>query len=326
MSSGVAEGIRISAIACSVPNNSVANDHFVSLLGTEQMAKFEKMVGVVQRRLAPDGMTTSSLAISAGRKLIEDGSFRPDTIDAVLFVSQTPDYVLPATACVVQSELGVGKSAIAFDINLGCSGFTYGVFVAASLLKMEGVSKVLLCGGDVLSKIVDPADAASAPLFGDAGFAAVVERDVSAPPMRYAMMTDGSGHAAIECRRGGFVSMNGMDVFNFAINEVPDLISREILTGGFSPEEIDFLVLHQANLYVLKQIALMTGFPMSKVPVSINRYGNTSSASIPLTLCDMASPSVTKAKVLMCGFGVGLSWGTLLVDFDFSVCHPIVEL
>ena len=174
MSSGVAEGIRISAIACSVPNNSVANDHFVSLLGTEQMAKFEKMVGVVQRRLAPDGMTTSSLAISAGRKLIEDGSFRPDTIDAVLFVSQTPDYVLPATACVVQSELGVGKSAIAFDINLGCSGFTYGVFVAASLLKMEGVSKVLLCGGDVLSKIVDPADAASAPLFGDAGFAAVV--------------------------------------------------------------------------------------------------------------------------------------------------------
>ena len=117
-----------------------------------------------------------------------------------------------------------------------------------------------------------------------------------------------------------------MDVFNFAINEVPDLISREILTGGFSPEEIDFLVLHQANLYVLKQIALMTGFPMSKVPVSINRYGNTSSASIPLTLCDMVSTSVDKAKVLMCGFGVGLSWGTLLVDFDFSVCRPIVEL
>lgn len=120
--------------------------------------------------------------------------------------------------------------------------------------------------------------------------------------------------------------MNGMDVFNFAINEVPDLISREISACGLSPDKIDFVVLHQANLYVLKQIALMTGFPMSKVPVSIYRYGNTSSASIPLTLCDMASPSVTKAKVLMCGFGVGLSWGTLLVDFDFSVCHPIVEL
>lgn len=316
--SGVVKGIKISGIACAVPETMVANGEFVATFGQEQIDKFEKMVGVKERWRTAGPESTHSLVLDAVKRL--GGNFVPADISAIIFVSQTPDYKLPATACVIQDELGASKDCLAFDINLGCSGFVYGVFVAASLLKMDGIRKVLLCGGDTISKITDPQDSASAPLFGDAGFAAILERDETAPDIRYAFKTDGSGHAAIECQEGGRLTMDGMDVFNFTINEVPDLIKAEMAAAKLTAEDVDYLVLHQANKFVLKQVAMMTGFSMKNVPISMDRYGNTSSASIPLTLCDLASRDQGVKKMVMSGFGVGLSWGTLIMDFDLSVC------
>lgn len=317
--SGVIAGVRLAQLACAVPSKTVTNESFVGVFGDEQMQKFEKMVGVKERRMTSDAETTLTLAVSAAKQLAE-----VETVDAVLFVSQTPEHRLPATACVIQRELGISTDCIAYDINLGCSGFVYGVFAAASLLKMGGVKRVLLCGGDTISKITDVGDSASAPLFGDAGFALICEADDSAPEIRYAFKTDGAGHQVIACDFGGRLKMDGMDVFNFTINEVPDLIKSEMATAQLTADDVDYLVLHQANRFVLKQVAMMTGFPMKKVPVSMDRFGNTSSASIPLTLCDLASRERGVRKVVMSGFGVGLSWGTLIMDFDLSVCQPII--
>ena len=321
--SGVIRGVRFSGMACAVPENIVGNENFKITFGEEQILKFEKMVGVKERRIASQDERTSTLALAAARKLWVAGSMEPVSIDAVLFVSQTPDYKLPATACVVQNALGIKKDCIAYDINLGCSGFVYGVLSAAALMKMDGVNKVLLCGGDTLSKIINPSDAASAPLFGDAGFATLLVRDEQAPDIHYAFKTDGSGSAAIECEFGQTVKMDGMDVFNFTINEVPDLIKSQMEDAQLTSAQVDYLVLHQANKFVLKQVAMMTGFTMKKVPISIDRFGNTSSASIPLTLCDLASKEKGSKKMVMSGFGVGLSWGSLITDFDLGCCLPM---
>ena len=322
---GTISNVGFAGMACAVPQRKVDNTIFSDRFGTEQMSKFEKMVGVVERRVTNDGESTAALAYSAAMRLADCNCWSPDDIDAVIFVTQTPDHILPATACDLQNRLGIKNDCIAFDVNLGCSGFVYGVFLAASMLQMPSVNKVMLLGGDTISKLTKPDDSSSAPLFGDAGFATVLKKAPGATPIHYAFKTDGSGAEAISCEHGGCLYMDGMDVFNFTINEVPDLIKETLAYCGLSVEQIDYFVLHQANRFVLKQVALAIGTGLKKLPVSMDRYGNTSSASIPITLCDMKAkdPSLSVKKCLMSGFGVGLSWGTLVMDFDFETCLGI---
>lgn len=353
--SGTLRNVRIAGVACAVPETVVDNDAFVERFGAEQMQKFEKMVGVKERRFSTPEQTSSDFACAAAKQLLRSGLWKSDDVDCVIFVSQTPDYALPATACVLQHRLGIKKDCIAFDVNLGCSGFVYGFFIASSVMQMEGVNKVLFLGGDCISKTTSPLDSSAAPLFGDGGFACVLAKDAAATPFDYSYRTDGSGYRAIVqsgitfagrkpvvrdadlhsvaqlLKRGdgmrapSELQMDGMDVFNFTINEVPDLIKGQMAKSGVTPDDVDLMVLHQANRFVLKQVSMMTGFSMKKVPISMDRYGNTSVTSIPLTLCDYAkaNPNAGRRKLLMSGFGVGLSWGTLLGDFDFDVCQGI---
>lgn len=326
--SGTIDNVALCGMACAVPRQGVDNAIFSKTFGQEQMSKFEKMVGVVERRVVGETESTADLAFASAMRLKDKACWTPDDVDAVLFVSQTPSHILPATACDLQERLGVKKDCIAFDINLGCSGFVYGIFVASSLLQMPNVEKVLLLGGDTITKLTRADDASSAPLFGDAGFATVLKRSCEATPIHYAFMTDGSGAKAIEAPIGGRLAMDGMDVFNFTINEVPALINEQMSRLSLSPDQVEYLVLHQANKFVLKQVAMMTGFSMKKVPISMDRYGNTSSASIPMTLCDMKDRdnSLGVKKVLVSGFGVGLSWGTLVMDFNFDRCFGISQV
>lgn len=352
--SGTIQNVRISGIACAVPETVVKNDVFVERFGAEQMQKFEKMVGVKERHAAPFGMTTSDLACRAMNELKDCWS--PENVDAIVFVSQTPDYCLPATACVLHKRMGIKKSCVAFDINLGCSGFVYGIYVASALINGGNIRKVALLGGDCSLKPVSGDDPSAAPLFGDSGFAVILDRDDAAMPIDYSFCTDGNGYRAIVqpgvtyagrmpiafdevtkvCNLGNLLTrgetsapselhMDGMDVFNFTINEVPDLIKEQMAHSGLTEADVDLMVLHQANKFVLKNVAMATGFSMKKVPISMDRYGNTSSSSIPITLCDYEerNPNSGKKKVLMAGFGVGLSWGTLMTDIDFSVCRKI---
>ncbi len=345
--SGILGNVVIRAISCAVPTNLVGNESFVGRFG-EGVEKFAKMTGVTRRCVTNPEQTASDLSYVAAKRLFDEGKAAPQEIDALIFVSQTPDYILPATACVLHQRLGLKKECLAFDINLGCSGFVYGLFVAGSLCRREGIRNVLLCGGDTISKVVSPADKSAAMLFGDGGFATLLSySETDDNPLHYLFGTDGSGAKSIIIPSGAQrnkqgsreisefgegvlrsdydLYMDGTEVFNFTISEVPSAIKRLMGQAGRSPENTDMLVLHQANLFILKQIAKMTKFPMEKVPVTIDRFGNTSITSIPLTLCDAlaANPDQVPRRVVLAGYGVGLSWGVISLDVAPYCCLPV---
>lgn len=324
---GCFTNIRISAVSASVPSAVVRNEVFIARQGDETVRKFEKMAGVLERRHCKSA-TTRILACDAAVGLRESGAWTPEDVDACLFVSQTPDYRLPATACALQAELGLRRDCVAFDVSLGCSGFVYGIYVASCLLKSGGCRRVLLTGGDCISSIVRPGDCANLMLFGDAGFAAVLERDEGEDQgIPYLFGTNGAGCSAIHSLGGGiaksicgkdisdgFLNMDGPEVFNFTISSIPQAITDFCSSSGQELSSFDHFAFHQANRFILKQIAMLAGFPFAKHLLSIDRYGNTSSASIPLTLC--ANRANAAGKTMMCGFGVGLSWGVLSYDFS----------
>ena len=349
---GILEQVAIRGISVAVPDNWVENEAFVGRFGAENVEKFAKMTGVQRRCVTRPGQTASDLAFDAAQNLLAKLGWERSGIDGLILVSQCPDYPIPSTACVLQHRLGLGKDCLAFDVNLGCSGFVYGLFIAASMCRKNGVRRLLLCGGDTSNKFVSPLDRSAAMLFGEAGFAAALEFDESAPFWHYLFRTDGSGFRHIitpssaypngwyrhigsnpELREFGdgiwrgdhHLIMNGTEVFNFTISEVPASIKQLMAQAGRTPETTDWLVLHQANLFILKNIAKMTKIPMTKVPVSMDRYGNTSVTSIPLTLCDaLAGKSgLGVQRIVMSGFGVGLSWGVISMDLDASLCLPI---
>ena len=347
--SGVLRNVVIRATSCAVPANPVGNEQFVGRFG-DGVEKFAKMTGVTRRCVALPEQTASDLSYVAAMGLFAAGKAVPEEIDALIFVSQTPDYILPATACVLHHRLGLKKECLAFDINLGCSGFVYGLFVAGSLCRREGIRNVLLCGGDTITKIISPKDRSSVMLFGDGGFASLLAyTEVDDNPVHYLYGTDGAGFKNIvipsgaqrnksgsrEIREFGEgvlrsdydLYMNGTEVFNFTISEVPSAIRRLMGLAGRTPENTDLLVLHQANLFILKQIAKMTKMPMEKVPVTIDRFGNTSVTSIPLTLCDTLAlhPDRVSRRVTLAGFGVGLSWGVLSLEVLPDCFLPVVH-
>lgn len=349
---GVMEQVAIRGISCVVPDNWLDNEAFVGRFGAENVEKFAKMTGVRRRCLTPPGQTASDMAFDAVQNLLAKTGWERSSVDGLIFVSQCPDYPIPATACVLQHRLGLGKDCLAFDVNLGCSGYVYGLFIAASMCRKNGVRRLILCGGDTSNKGVSPLDRSAIMLFGEAGFATALEFDESATPWHYLYRTDGSGFRYIICpavayRAGGFrhnegntelrefgdgiwrgdhhLFMNGTEVFNFTISEVPAAIKQLMAQAGLTPETTDALVLHQANVFILKNISRMTRIPMTKVPVSMDRYGNTSVTSIPLTLCDMlgGKSELGVQRLVLCGFGVGLSWGVISMELDASLCLPI---
>lgn len=345
--SGQLENIAIRGVSCVVPETLVGNGTFLEQFGEEVIEKFAKMTGVVSRRVASASQTASDFAFCAAERLLGEIGWARESIDGVVFVSQMPDYMLPATACVLQHRLGLSKNCIAFDMNLGCSGFVYGLFVAGSLCREGRISRILVCGGDTSTKVISRRDRSAAMLFGDSGFAVAIEYDKHVKPWHYLFRTDGGGFKNIIVPAGGFrhpvgnmsvrefgegvwrsdenLYMNGTEVFNFTISEVPSAIKQLMSMADITPEEVDYLVLHQANCFILKNIAKLTRFPMDKVPVSMDRYGNTSVTSIPLTLCDKLS-SIAKEgghQLILAGFGVGLSWGVIRLDLDAKVCMQI---
>lgn len=330
---GTFPGIRIRAISVAVPETVVDNAHFVPFQGAENVLKFEKMVGVLERRHCRSA-TTRTLALASCHKLHEAGAWTPETVDACLFVSQTPDYRMPATACAMHGDLELRHECAAFDINLGCSGFIYGLYVAAGMLVSGGCRQILLTGGDCPSQILAPDDYTNAMLFGAAGFAAVIERDTNGQSLPFLLGSDGKGAAAIRAAGGGlgksicgkslddsFLHMDGTDVFDFTINVIPAAIKEFCEVSKQNLADFDHFAFHQANKFILKQIAMLTGFPFAKHLISIDRYGNTSSASIPLTLCH--NRENVGGNILMCGFGVGLSWGLMSYDFTDTTLREV---
>ena len=335
--------VRLRGVVAALPQRRLENDAFVETLGATGVAEVTKMIGVQARYWVEGDQTASDLCHAAAARLIAALDWDPASIDAVIFVSQTFDQPLPATACVLHGRLGLSPHCQAFDVGLGCSGYVYGLWLASSLIS-TGCRRILLLCGDTISRVVDLADRATALLFGDAGSASALERDPEAPAAAFVLGTDGGGASNLMISGGGFrkpaadprrpaglaqdrLFMDGGDVFSFTLKAVPKLVQDALRQAGRTADEIDSFVLHQANAFMLRHLAKKIGAP-DRTPINIDRYGNTSSASIPLLLATDLADRLTSdgARLMLVGFGVGYSWGAAVLDVAPLACAETVSL
>ena len=344
----LSDKIRIAGIASAVPEHEVSVESFADAFGDKAVARIQALTGIEKFRKTSERQTASDLGFVAARHLLEKKDIDPSAIGALIFVSHSGDFRRPATACVLHKRLGLSQDCAVFDIGLGCSAYPYGLFQASSLMNSSDIDTTLLICAESLTKLVAPQDRSTAHLFGDCGTATMLQKTDGKRGVRGLVRTDGSGYRSIIVPAGGFrnrfaplerlqwpdgnvrslheMYMDGPAVFEFTLTQVPQLLKEFLVRDDLPLEKYDCIALHQANLLILKQIARKLGVSMDKVPISLDRYGNTSSASIPVTLCDAyASGTVSgNIKVLMCGFGVGLSLGVASAEISTGDILPVV--
>lgn len=343
------KNVRIAGIAAGVPKNIASNLH----PGLEDNVSadyapedFVATTGVEERRIS-NTLCTSDLCYGAAEKLIADLGWDKKEIEGILFVSQTPDYILPATACILQDRLGLSTECYATDMSIGCSGWLYGLSSLAALVSNGSIKKALLMVGDAKARVKGKRN----PLFGSSGTVTALEYVEGAKGLQFHMGTDGSGFDAIITPDGGARNqitldsfkeyefegkmvhrlqsrMKGMDVFSFGITTAPKSIKKLAEHFGFDYQTADYLVLHQANMKMNDFIVKKLKFDTAKVPNSLRYFANTNGASIPVTIVTQLKNKVHEGtKFLCCGFGVGLSWGSLYFESDKNmVISELVEM
>jgi 3-oxoacyl-[acyl-carrier-protein] synthase III len=343
------ENFRIAGMATAVPANSVAVEHFAAQFGEENMRKFSQMTGVREVRRAHPAQTASDLAFLAAEDLLARTAVERERISLLLFVTQKPDHRVPATAYVLQKRLHLESHCICLDLNLACSGYIYGLHTALSLLhRSPGCAGALVLTGDTSMRTLSPMDRTVFPLFGDAGTATLLLPDEAAPSIGTGLWSDGSRFKSIITPSGAYrnpdgelerrewgdgivrsdydTHMKGKEIFEFSITDVPAFVGRYLADIGKTPDDFDTFAIHQANLFILKQLARKNRLPSDKLPVSIDRFGNTSSNSVPLVLCDHFGSVVDRAlRVFGCGFGGGLSLGCADFEMEAAQIFPVLE-
>lgn len=346
----VTRGSRITGVVACLPKRQVLNAEFEADFGREAIDDVTKMIGVHARHWVDDTTTTADLCQAAAEHLLAELGWAADTVDALIFLSQTPDYRLPATACALHGKLKMRPGAIAFDVNLGCSGYPYALWLAQMMVQSGAAGRVLLAVGDTISRTVDHSDRATALLFGDAGTATAIEADASAQSdaqaSHFILGSDGAGAGNLIIPEGGFrrhtaeddgrwqgkdlscLYMDGGQVFNFTLQAVPALIASCVTASGRPLEQHDAFLFHQANQFMLKHLVKKAKLPVDRVPINIDKVGNCSSASIPLLMCTelatrLSGESLTLA---MFGFGVGYSWAGASVPVGHLSCVSTIYL
>lgn len=340
MATAVFDGVKITGLSCAVPEHTDRIEDFVERFGKEAVDKFVATTGVRERHYVIGTQTCSDLCYEAAERLIAHKGYEKDSFDGIIFVTQTADYARPATAHILQKRLGLNLECMAFDINLGCSGFVYGINIAASMIRAGAVHRVLLCCGDAHTCLTPLDDKASSMLFGDAGSAIVLEPGDDT--IHTLLRADGEGYRAIltsglnartkvDFEHFEFdrvkQTMDGSAVFEFSLLRVPRSFKDYFMTFGGAIDDYDYCVFHQANLFMLEHIRKKIKLPLEKMPVSIDRYGNTSSASIPLTIADLCERESVREQIrfIASGFGVGLSWGIVDFSLDRNDILPVLK-
>lgn len=342
------EGVGIRAMSACVPRQVVSNKDLGYLIAEEEIEKTIENIGVVERRVVDDDVCASDLCYKATEKLLEDNSIDPASIDVLLFMSQTSDYRIPATAPLLQHRLGLSTDTLCMDLSLGCSGYIFALSAAFAYASMKGVHRVLLLDGETFSKIVNRRDKVDWPLYGDGATATLVEKGDFAPST-FILKSDGSGRDAViirdgmrnkitaesciereeedgNIRNGLEVFMDGMAVFNFAMKRVPKSIKEILEESGCTFEDVDWLVFHQANKFMTDFFTRKLKFDPAKVPYCIQKYGNTSSTSVPLTIVSELHDKLRDGhRVIISGFGAGLSWATANIVFNKCTISPVIE-
>lgn len=339
-------------MAGAVPRRVIKGLEYSDFFPKDQVRQVVEKIGIYERRFADDGTCASDLCYAAAEKLIADNSIDRSEIDLLIFVTQTPDYRMPSTAFLLQDRLGLSHSTIAFDVNIGCSGFMYGLSVAYSMLQNQNLRKALVLDGDTCSRVYSPKDRRTAFIFGDAGIAALVERNSKFGDSYFSINSDGSRFDLIWAKAGGYRYMSsaetleervvdeygnirrdedgmmkGEDVFNFVLVEVPRDIKNTLQYAGVAKEDLDYYIFHQSNNFMNSYIAKKMKLDQDKVLHNIEKYGNTSSASVPLTIISELQGKLDgNKKLLLSAFGVGMSWGTGIIPFVDTKISEIVEV
>lgn len=343
------KNIRITGVASAVPTKKVNTIDFVNTFGEEAVKKFIDMTGVVEHRETIEHQTASDLGFAAAERLLNEKGIDRDSIGVLIFGSHSTDYRRPATACVLHKRLKLKINCISFDVGLGCSAFVYCTQIAASMLKCSEAKRALVIVGESLSKMTYPNDKSTVMLFGDGGAATLLEKTDEDNTLSGELCTDGSGYRSIIIPAGGFrnledtrepmnwgdgsfrtlynVNMNGTDVFSFTVTKVPKTIKAFLAKTNQTVTDFDCLAFHQANRFIHQQLAKKLKADMSKMPLNLDRYGNTSAPAIPLLLSDVYGNDVCEKEinVLMCGFGVGLSWGVMSAKINTTDIMPVLE-
>lgn len=341
-------GVGITAMSACVPRHVVYNRDLGYLIPEEEIEKTIQSIGIEERRIADPDVCASDLCYKAAKQLLEDNHIALDSIDVLLFVSQTSDYRIPATAPLLQNRLGLSKNTACLDITLGCSGYVFALSTAFAYAQMDGVNRVLLLDGETFSKIVNQRDKVDWPLYGDGATATLIEKG-SFGTSTFILRSDGAGEDAVkipggmrnpitvqslvetEREEGNIrndleVYMDGMDVFNFAMSVVPKTIKEVTELTQTNLEDIDYLVFHQANKFMTDFFVKRLRFDINKVPYCIRKYGNTSSTSVPLTMVSELYGKIKVGdKIIMAGFGAGLSWGVAQMTMGNVHISPIIE-
>jgi 3-oxoacyl-[acyl-carrier-protein] synthase-3 len=345
----------VRALSAVVPKNEIRLQDELQFFGgdAKKAARVTKIAGIDRRRVADPGILPSDLCQQAAEDLFVGLGIDCSSIDALIFVSQCPDYIMPATACILQDKLNLAQTCAAFDVNQGCTGYVYGLWLAFSLVESRACSRILLLEGDGLARLTDQDNRVIAPIFGDCGTATLVEYAEEETPSWFMLGTDGSGAEMLMVPAGrgrlpppqtpeeyapycerlrdtngtpwrlNRTYMDGGAVFDFTLNVVPDHILELLRFAQKEPENIDHLVLHQANRQIMQAIADKVGFPPEKVPMeAFSKYGNLAGASIPSAICDALVTEIQNSwqQLLLSGFGVGLSWASAILTLDHIWC------
>jgi 3-oxoacyl-[acyl-carrier-protein] synthase-3 len=343
-------GVLIKAISAVVPENYKDVVELSAKYGETETKRMIKTTGVEKRHIADPHTTALDLGEEACLRIFKEKGYSPDDFQGLIFISQTPDYKLPASACILQDRLGLSKNTIAFDVNLGCSAFPYGLAIASSFINSGLLERIFLVVGDTLSKITHPDDRSTYPLFGDCSIAVVLEKSTQNDILGYDFGTDGSGWKNLVLPIGQLrnsdidvyknssskkdfekikypesIFMDGNEIFTFTLREVPGIIRRTLENSDKEKDSVDYFLFHQANLFILNHLIKKAKLPIDKCPVSIDDYGNTSGASPALTACARLAEinSEKDLTTMFVGFGVGYSWGGALVLLQKNTILPI---
>lgn len=345
------DNVKVTGVAAAVPKD-IKEMKDLPFFSEGEADKVIALTKVERSRIAPEGMCCSDLCYAAAEELLNSLCWKREDVEALIFVSLSRDYIAPATANILQEKLKLPKTCLAFDIPLACSGYVYGLCTISSLLSNGGIKKALLLVGETTSRMQSPLDKTLWPLHGDAGSATALVYDECAESMYFNLMSDGAGATSIINQYGGtrfpmteeglemkerepgivrnglHAYMDGMNVFSFSVKQPPASIKNLCEHFDKNIDDIDYLLLHQANKYMDDKIGKKLKVPTEKIPYSLMQYGNTSSTSIPMTLVVGVGQILNSqnANVIMCGFGAGLSWASAYINLNHVDCLPLIEI
>lgn len=327
---------KISKIAYYLPEKILSNEQLSNEFPDWTPEKIEEKIGVRNRHVVGENETAGDLAYMAAEKVLKNTD--KDVIDFILLCTQSPDYFLPTTACILQDKLGLNKHIGALDFNLGCSGYIYGLALAKGLISAGIASNVLLITAETYTKHIHPTDKGNRTIFGDAAAATIIEKCTEECLLEFELGTDGSGYANLIVTNGGLrnrevgtnqssldesgepifldnLYMNGPEIFNFTIGNVPKMLKAVLEKNELQAEDIDFYIFHQANKYMLDYLRKKTKVDESKFYSNMLETGNTVSSTIPIALADSIERGLVKkgGRILLAGFGVGYSWGATII-------------